>query len=117
MNFNRYHIILDLKNVPHERLIDTDGLQRFLVDLPGKINMNILHGPVVIEGLPINPGLTGFVIIDFSHISVHTFTANDTVLVDIFSCKKYSQEDAKQFVLAYFQVPQSDANIKEVWWS
>ena len=116
MAAGRFHIILDLKEVSLGKLNDKEGLTSFLQKLPGLIGMEILHGPTVIEGVEKNPGITGFVIIDFSHISIHTFTESKTAMVDIFSCKSYSKEVAKKAVLDYFQISQENVRIKEVYW-
>jgi S-adenosylmethionine decarboxylase len=116
MAAGRYHIVIDLKDISDERLNDSLGLERFLKELPGKIDMKILKGPEVIVGVPENPGITGFVIIDFSHISVHTFTNSKEALVDIFSCKAYDQEVALQYTLNYFQGEKDKAKIQIVSW-
>lgn len=116
MAAGRYHIIIDLKEVPEKVLTDKDGLVAFLTQFPPIIEMHVLHPPVVVEGIPENPGLTGFVLIDFSHISVHTFTKHQEVLVDIFSCKSYDQEAAIEATLKYFPVPRSLAHIQQVFW-
>lgn len=116
MSAARYHIIIDITDISDKKLNDTEGLEAFLNELPGTIGMTILHGPTVIEGVPANPGVTGFVIIDFSHISVHTFSATSQVFVDIFSCKEYDQEDALKTTLAYFEGQRENAHIQTVHW-
>jgi S-adenosylmethionine decarboxylase len=116
MAAGRYHIIIDLNNVPDQSLDDDQGLESFLSELPGLIDMKILKGPEIMRGIPENPGLTGFVIIDFSHISAHTFTNSKEVLVDIFSCKPYDQDTAIQATLNHFKVNRENAKIKEVYW-
>lgn len=116
MEPQRYHIIIDVSDVSQKILNDLKGLEQFLTQLPAVIQMKILKGPIVIEGVAENPGITGFVIIDFSHISMHTFTKYNKVLVDIFSCKPYKQEVALQAVLDYFQASKSQAKIQEVSW-
>jgi S-adenosylmethionine decarboxylase len=116
MQQQRYHVIMDLENVSQEILNDVEGLREFLKKLPGTIDMSVLKGPEVVQGIPENPGITGFVIIDFSHISVHTFTKFGEALVDIFSCKPFEQENAIKAVLEYFKISREDARIKEVFW-
>jgi S-adenosylmethionine decarboxylase len=116
MNAARYHIIVDLSNLPHSPLEDVEGMQMFLQRLPGLIGMSILHGPVVKVGIPENPGITGFVIIDYSHISAHTFTKYSEVLVDIFSCKPYDQEAALQATVDHFQATKEHARVQVVSW-
>jgi S-adenosylmethionine/arginine decarboxylase-like enzyme len=53
--------------------VDREVIEGILRELPPRIEMCILAGPVVVRGRPDNPGWTGFVVIDKSHISVHTF--------------------------------------------
>ena len=112
----RYHIIIDISDAPPGPLTDEAGLREFLKALPGRIGMHVLKGPEIAVGIPENPGLSGFVIIDYSHISVHTFTASGDAMVDIFSCKPFEQEDAVDFALKHFQVPREKARIKVVFW-
>lgn len=112
----RYHIILDITEVKNEYLVDAEGIKNLLNTLPSKIGMSILHEPVVVEGIPENPGITGFVIIDFSHISIHTFTKKGLAMVDIFSCKPYDKSIAIDYVLQFFHTDKSHATIKEVFW-
>ncbi len=117
MNTKRYHIIIDVSGVDNKILNDQEGLKNFLNELPGLIDMHTLTEPLVVQGIPENPGLSGFVIIDYSHISIHTFTGNSEALVDIFSCKPYEQETAVNATLKYFQVPRDQARIQEVNWA
>ena len=114
MSSRRHHLIIDLKEVQTDKLSDSEGLSNFIKNLPGVIGMKILHGPVVVEGVAANPGITAFVIIDFSHISIHTFTETSEALIDIFSCKSFDTNQALQFVLNHFEAKESQATIKQV---
>lgn len=116
MAVSRYHIIIDIASVEVELLRDTKRLEDFLTTLPGKIGMHILHGPVVVTGVPENPGLTGFVIIDFSHISIHTFTETGQAFIDIFSCKPFQEDSAMAAALEYCQATVDQAKIQTVCW-
>lgn len=69
-----------------------------LSGLPSEIDMKILSGPVVVEGVPENPGWTGFVIIDKSHISIHTFEEGNKISMDVFSCKPFDAEAALGYI-------------------
>lgn len=116
MSAGRFHIIIDLSKVPSKILKNEAGLKDFLKKLTSVIDMNILYGPVVVNGIPQNPGLSGFVIIDYSHISIHTFTKSQEAQVDIFSCKTYEQKIAIDATLEYFQVAKDRAKMKIVQW-
>lgn len=116
MQQKRYHLIIDLSQVPDVLLTDQTGLTKILKLLPSAIDMHILHGPEVVKGIEQNPGLSGFVIIDYSHISIHTFSEYGEALVDIFSCKPFNQQVVIEEVLKYFRVSVNQARIKEVFW-
>ncbi len=111
----RYHIICDLKNC-NEKIKDREALRQFLEDLVKTIDMTILEGPIIAEGKPENPGLSALVIVDFSHLSIHTFTKYDEVLIDIFSCKEFSRDLTIDYCLNFFGTTKEHSRIKEVWW-
>ena len=118
MQQKRYHIIIDLENISEKYLTNEKSLKTFLTKLPEIINMHVLKGPIIAKGIPENPGLSGFVIIDYSHISIHTFTSSHEALVDIFSCKPYDIGVAKEAVLDYFHAQDvSSAHIQTVSWA
>jgi len=81
-----------------EHPIGRHEVENLLRELPPRIDMNILAGPVVVEGVPENPGWTGFVIIDKSHISIHTFDEGNLVSIDVFSCKPFDAERALSYI-------------------
>jgi S-adenosylmethionine decarboxylase len=89
------HLIIDGVFEPP---LDRETVEALLSELPGVIGMHILHGPEVVRGCPENPGWTGFVIIDKSHISIHTFDVGSSVSVDVFSCQPFDAEEARRFI-------------------
>ncbi len=98
----RYHIIIDAYNCQPSHLSDRDKVDKVIRDITKLCGMTLLHGPVVLEGVPENPGITGFAIIDFSHISIHTFTNAEELCIDIFSCKPFDYEKVKDYVQKTF---------------
>jgi S-adenosylmethionine decarboxylase len=83
------HLIID--GVLHHS-VDKEAGRLILSELPALIGMKVLAGPYVVEGVPENPGWTGFVIIDKSHISIHTFYEGNSISIDVFSCKTFDEE-------------------------
>ena len=83
---------------------ETDGpvsakiVEKILKDLPAKIDMSILDGPHVVRGVPENPGITGIEVIDKSHIAIHTFDENNTISIDVFSCKPFNAKKAVEYL-------------------
>lgn len=112
----RYHVIFDIDRCKPETVTDRAGLDGFLRRVVASVHMNILTGPVVVEGVPENPGITGFAVLDFSHAAAHTFTANGDVMIDIFSCKPFDKDAARALCMAYFATPESQVRSQEIWW-
>ena len=69
-----------------------------LRELPSRIGMKIIAGPIVVEGNPNNPGWTGFVVIDKSHIAIHTFTEGDRISIDVYSCQPFNAGEVERYL-------------------
>ena len=101
------HLIMD--GVLRRR-IGKETVFQVLSELPAEIGMRVLAGPLVVEGRPENPGWTGIVVIDKSHIAIHTFDDGDKASIDVFSCKPFD----KEAVLRYLErrIPFAKVNIR-----
>ncbi len=89
------HLMLDGVFEPP---LGEEEITEILLGLPSEIEMKILLGPMVVRGAEENPGWTGFVIIDKSHIAIHTFDEGNRVSIDIFSCKSFDSEMALRYI-------------------
>lgn len=116
MHSSRYHLIIDLNHCQEARMVDALGIEAFLKRLVAAIGMNILKGPVVAEGVPANPGLSAFVIIDTSHCSIHTSSQYNEAMVDIFSCKEFDIEEAIRISKEYFATGSTEVRSRKIWW-
>jgi S-adenosylmethionine decarboxylase len=99
------HLMLDLNECNSEILDSLDACFYFLNEMPALIGMNRITRPYVFryEGSQEDDdGITGVVIIAESHISLHTYPQKNFVFVDIFSCKQFDTEIARQHVIDYF---------------
>jgi S-adenosylmethionine decarboxylase len=59
---------------------------------------------------PLDAGLSGFVVIAQSHISLHAWPEYGEVDIDICSCKEFSQEDAIAFAKEVFKTDDVEAH-------
>ncbi len=95
-----FHLTLDLYNCPIEKLQSMESVYDSMDLLPAKINMHALIKPIVVNAAGNNikypGGFSGFIIIQESHISVHTFIKRGFVSIDIYSCKTFDKEVAKK---------------------
>lgn len=115
MHTKRYHNILDIERC-NNTIDNSEQLQTFIHQLAKEIDMTILEGPILAKGLDENPGWSVLAIVDFSHISIHTFTKHQEALIDIFSCKAYDRKKVHDFCINFFGTPESVVRQKEVWW-
>lgn len=98
------HLTIDGYGGKKELLDNKELVFRILNELPGNIGMKKLAEPVVYRALPNNTkdpgGWSGFVVINESHISIHTFPARGFVSADVYTCK--NGLDTKS-ILNYFK--------------
>ncbi len=103
-----YHFMLDLHECAGERLEDRELLLKAFRDLAEMMEMRIIGGPLVVhyvgeEGSPSGQGLSGFVIVAESHISIHTDTLTNYVSVDVYSCKRFDPEKVEEYLVKLFK--------------
>lgn len=103
------HLAIDGYGTNPGVLEDRELLHRFLDTYPSSLGMSKVTEPQVLTyqgAVAEDWGLSGFVIIAESHISVHTFPARNYINVDIFSCKGFDAERALEEVKAFFSLKQ-----------
>lgn len=103
------HLIIDGFGGDDAMMWDITRLRSFLDEYPESLGMTKITAPEVLEYHGPNPGdsgISGFVIIAESHISVHTFPRRAYVNIDIFSCKSFDHEQALADARALFNLRQ-----------
>lgn len=91
------HLVIDGFCGDPAKMWDVELVRGFLNDCPDTLGMTRITEPRVISydaPKPDDSGVSGFVIIAESHISVHTFPHRSYVNIDIFSCQKFDHEQA-----------------------
>ena len=91
------HLVIDGYGGEVDKLWDMELVREFLIDYPDQLGMTRITEPNVLEyNGPVaeDVGVSGFVIIAESHISIHTFPKRNFVNVDIFSCKSFDNDRA-----------------------
>lgn len=76
-------------------------LKDFLYNLVNEIDMQVLIDPVF--KFSHNDAWTGIIGIVTSHISFHYWTVEQYVQLDIYSCKEFDLEKAKDFLDLFWQ--------------
>ena len=100
------HLVIDGYGGDPEKLQDVDLIQGFLDEYPSTIGMTKVVPPQVYTyhgKVPGDWGVSGFVIIAESHISIHTFPEKDYVFMDVFSCRSFDVEKAFRLLANAFE--------------
>jgi len=88
-------------------LADEQFINKFLDAYPSKIGMTVIRAPQVSKCIGAKPedwGISGYVLIIESHISVHTFPEHLYVCIDIFSSKEFDCEQATRDLKEEFKL-------------
>ena len=99
------HLTIDGYRGNKEKLNSFELIYRILNDLPGETGMNKLTMPYVVIAPAVTEkdggGLSGFVIIAESHISIHTFPQRKFVSIDFYTCRNDLDKDK---IINYFKL-------------
>ena len=91
------HLVIDGYGGDVAKMWDMELVREFLTDYPANLGMTRITEPKVLEyngPKAEDAGVSGFVIIAESHISIHTFPHRQYVNIDIFSCKSFDNHRA-----------------------
>ncbi len=113
------HLIVDGYGADRGRLQDEGLVYRFLDGYPEKIGMTKMIAPQVYTyrgRVPEDWGISGFVLIAESHISVHTFPDRGYVNIDVFSCKSFEAAESVKHVKAAFGLSEVKVSTLERGW-
>ena len=91
------HLIIDGYSSNSDILQSEEFIYQLLDQYPAEIGMTKIAPPYVLRYVGAKPeewGVSGFVLIAESHISIHTFVEQRYVHIDVFSCKSFDADRA-----------------------
>jgi S-adenosylmethionine decarboxylase len=91
------HLIIDGYGGDPQKMQDVEFIYKILDAYPSQIGMTKISTPHVSKYVGSKPedwGVSGFVLIAESHISIHTFPEKFYINIDVFSCKEFDAERA-----------------------
>src|SRR5438270_3477240 len=107
------HLMLELYGCNRELLSNEAVVRRALDEYPARVGMekvSKVHLYNIETSNPLDAGLSGFVVIAQSHVSLHAWPEYGEVDIDICSCNEFSQEDAIAFAKEIFQTDAVEAH-------
>ncbi len=101
-----YSFHIDCYGIDAEKCDSLEISYRFLEDLVDLLDMNkftlplIFHGPRIKgqEQYPEKSGITGFIGLIESGISIHTISPKEFATIDIYSCRQFDPKIVKDFI-------------------
>ncbi|HLX41357.1 MAG TPA: S-adenosylmethionine decarboxylase [Ktedonobacteraceae bacterium] len=107
------HFMLELYGCDRRLLENENLIRHTLNEFPARVGMekvSPIHLYQIETSNPLDAGLSGFVVIAQSHISLHAWPEYGEVDIDICSCKEFSREDALAFAKEIFQTNDVEAH-------
>ncbi|MCD6229913.1 MAG: S-adenosylmethionine decarboxylase [Candidatus Diapherotrites archaeon] len=102
-----HHLTVDLKECRNlSGLSDEKFIENTLVDLVKIVKMKAITKPCVLyyeHGDREESGVTGFVIISDSHVSVHTYPFKGSLYFDLFSCRGFDSKEVAGYLKEAFE--------------
>ncbi|HIJ11192.1 TPA: deoxyhypusine synthase [Candidatus Woesearchaeota archaeon] len=108
------HLIVDAFECDAALLNNPDFITSFLQEFPDLIDMTPITEPTVKNHVAENPddsGITGFIIIAESHISIHTYPDRQFASIDIFSCREFDVNKAVEIIKEKFTPGRVERNV------
>ena len=110
------HLTLDCTGCDLETLQDENGIVEFLNKLVAFLGMRKLIEPVSVKCVESvnawdNGGVSAFVIIAESHISIHTFPQAALLSADVYSCKPFDTDAAISRFKTHFSATNITTNL------
>jgi S-adenosylmethionine decarboxylase len=99
------HLLLDAYGIEEKKLKNRQAILKLLRGLPKKFKMRPLGNAVVkkvASDLYSNWGLSGFVMLYESHVSLHTWPDEGYLAMDIYSCKDFNHKGMIKFLKKFW---------------
>jgi len=102
-----HHLMLDLYGCRPEALADKGLVRRVFEELSRILKLKMITEPVITyysgeSGSPSGEGVSGFVIVAESHLSIHTDLRTGFASIDVYSCKEFDSEVVERYLIEVF---------------
>ena len=108
------HLTIDGYGDNPKLMQDEQFIYQLLDSYPARIDMTKISSPHVYKYIGSRPedwGISGFVFIAESHISIHTFVERCYVNIDVFSCKNFDADKVVKDFKDKFQLTRMSSRL------
>jgi S-adenosylmethionine decarboxylase len=100
-----YHLMLDCAGCDNAKITDGDNIYKFTKELVRRIDMVAYGEPIIAHFAthdPMKAGYSMMQLIETSNIAMHAVDRDNTMYLDVFSCKPYNNQDVIDCVKEFF---------------
>jgi len=100
-----YHLMLDCSGCDHAKITNGENITAFTKELVRRIDMVAFGEPIVEHFATHDPDKAGYSmvqLIETSNISMHAVDKDNTMYLDVFSCKPFNNDDVIATVKEFF---------------
>lgn len=102
-----YHLTLDLYDCDPQKVGSLKVCYKYLDTVPDVIGTHKQSPPYIVytdeKKYPNKAGLSGWIPIVESGISIHTLTSTNFISIDVYSCKKFDRQKIRDFTKKTFK--------------
>ena len=108
------HLTVDAYGCDEKTLNNRAKSTKFLNTLVAQLGMRKLIEPVVVHAVANDKkdpgGYSGFVMIQESHISIHTFPKRKFISIDLYSCTDFNTRTAQDYIKEFYAAQSLETN-------
>jgi len=102
-----HHLMLDLYGCRPEALADKGLVRRVFEELSRILRLRMITEPLITyysgeSGSPSGEGISGFVVVAESHLSIHTDLRTGFASIDVYSCKEFDPGVVERYLIEVF---------------
>jgi S-adenosylmethionine decarboxylase len=100
-----YHLVLDCAGCNHDQITNGDNIKNFTNELVKRIDMVAYGDPIIAHFATHDPQKAGYSmmqLIETSNIAAHFVDRDNTMYLDVFSCKPYENQTVIDTVKEFF---------------
>ena len=104
-DFWGYHLCIDASGCDHAAITNEEQIAAFCKELVRRIDMIAYGNPIIAHFATHDPNKAGYSLvqlIETSNICAHFVELDNTLYLDVFSCKTFDIDTVKQTVTDYF---------------
>ncbi|HZD60281.1 MAG TPA: adenosylmethionine decarboxylase [Anaerolineae bacterium] len=108
------HLIADVHNMSSDVLVDDKLLLQTIVNAANEAGANIINQSRYRFGHNSSPGCTAFIMLDESHVSIHTYADDGKMALDVFTCGPTSCEKILESICRQLNIMEDDIVVNKV---